>query len=223
MNLEEFEHLAQESVGEQHAAALNLDAGDVVLGGHGLDFPVFEVVVDDGAWCRGIHRVEQAYGHSGELGRLDTCGMEYLGTEVGQLGCLLEVQLAHGLGVVHDAGVVVVHAVDVGPYLDFLGLQGGAQEAGGVVGPSAQQVVNLAVGVAADEALCDIERVVGIVLEYRGYARLDVVEVRFGILVRAHDVERIEQDGFHVHLQQQVGHHVGADDFALCQDYLLLE
>ena len=49
VGLEYLEYLAHEAGGEEHAAGHDLDDGDVVLGGDGLDFAALHLVVDDGA------------------------------------------------------------------------------------------------------------------------------------------------------------------------------
>ena len=87
--------------------------------------------------------------------------MQYLGTEVSQLGGLFEMEVTHGRGALDYAGIVVVEAVDVGPYLYLFCLDGGSDDAGGVVGPAALQVVDFFPGVEADKALGQIEVGVG--------------------------------------------------------------
>ena len=118
---------------QQHAAALNLDADDVFLGSYGLDLSVLELVVDGGSGRFGIHGVEQANGYTGELGGLDAGGMQDLCAEIGEFGRFFKVELTNGLGVLYHARVVVVHAVDVCPYLDFLCLDGCTDKTGCVV------------------------------------------------------------------------------------------
>ena len=54
--------------------------------------------------------------------------MQNLSTEVGQLGSFLEVQLVNGLGLVNDTRVVVVHAVNICPYLNLLSIQGSTNQ-----------------------------------------------------------------------------------------------
>ena len=83
--------------------------------------------------------------------------MEYLGSKVCQLGCLLKVKVAYGLGLVNYTGIVVVHAVNIGPDLNLIGLDGGTQDGCGVVAASALQVVDVSLIVAADKALGDID------------------------------------------------------------------
>ena len=79
--------------------------------------------------------------------------------------------------------------------MDLLGLDGSTDEAGCVVGTASEQIVHLAIGIAADEALGDVYLAVGVDLQGLQAAFADVVEVGLGILVCADDVECIEQDG----------------------------
>ena len=149
--------------------------------------------------------------------------MQDLGTEVGQLGSLFKVQLVHGLRLVHHSGIVVVHAVDVGPYLYFLGIDGGTDERGRVVAAAALQVVNLSVGIAADESLGDVHLVLALFLQNGRQLVLDVDGVWLGILVGAHEVERVQQHHVDALLLHVVRHEVGRDHLALCHDALLLK
>lgn len=82
--------------------------------------------------------------------------MQNLCAEVSKLGSFFEVELTYSLGLLNHARVVVVHTVDIGPYLNLLGRQSRSDERSREVATAAQQVVYLAVSVAADESLCDI-------------------------------------------------------------------
>ena len=146
-----------------------------------------------------------------------------LGAEVGQLGGFVEVELTHGHGAFHDAGIVVVHAVDVGPDLYLVGLEGGAQQTGGVVAAAAQQVVDVAVGVAADEALRDVDLIALVLFHHPAALLADEGGVGLCVFVRAHHFECGQQDGLDAALEQVVGHHVGGHQLALCQHDFLLE
>lgn len=148
--------------------------------------------------------------------------MEDFGTEVGELGGFFEVELAQGGGVFDEARVVVVHAVDVGPYLYLLAAEHGADEAGGVVGTATLQVVDGTCVVAADEALRDIEVVAGVRAEGFLQVFADVVEVGLAFDVGAHEVECGDEAYLDALFAQVVGHHVGTHDFALCEDHLLI-
>ena len=149
--------------------------------------------------------------------------MQYLSTEVGKLCRFLEVELAHGFRVLHEARVVVVHAVDVGPNLYLLGIDSSSEQAGTIVAAAPLEVVYLAVCVAADKALSQIDLVAGIGLEHLGSLFLDVVHVRLGILVGADDVECVDEQRLYPTFLQVIGDHVGAYYLALSQDDLLLE
>ena len=106
-------------------------------------------------------------------------------------------KLTHGLRFVYDARVVVVHAVDIRPYLDFLTLYRCSDETGRIVRTAALQVVHLAVCVTADEALCDVNLVSGVGCQQFVDLLFDVIEIRFGIFVRTHKVECRQQDSLY--------------------------
>ncbi len=76
----------------------------------------------------GFHSVEQTHGYIIELGREHTGGVENLGTEIGKLGGLFIMKLTHGRCSLDKSGVVVVHAVDVGPNFNFLGFNSCSDE-----------------------------------------------------------------------------------------------
>ena len=132
-------------------------------------------------------------------------------------------QLMNGFRMVYHARVVVVHAVDVCPYLDFLGVDGSAHERGGVVRTTTVQVVDLTVSIAADEALGDIYLSPLIVSEQSVQLLTDVGGVWLRVLVSAHEVECVQQYHVDALLFHVVGHHVGRQHLSLCHDALLLE
>lgn len=84
--------------------------------------------------------------------------------EIGQFGSFLKAELAHGTGSFHKAGIIVVHPVDVCPYLYFVGMQAGTDDAGRVVGTAALEVGHMPFGIEADEALRDVYVVVACLL-----------------------------------------------------------
>lgn len=84
---------------------------------------------------------------------------------------------------VYYARVIVMHSVDVGPYLYFLSVYSGTYERCCVVAAAPLQIVYLAVGVAADEALSDVNLLSFVLPEY-------VVELLFDVLRRAHHFYR---------------------------------
>ena len=50
--------------------------------------------------------------------------MQNLGTEVSQLGSLLEMQLMNGSSLVNHSRVIIVHAVNIRPDLNLLSIEG---------------------------------------------------------------------------------------------------
>ena len=130
--------------------------------------------------------------------------------------------VVHGGGMIDHAGVVVVHAIDVGPDLDLLSPDGGAYERSGIVGTSTLEVVYIPCGVAADKALGDVE--VGLLLlqhvtEMVGYVR----NVRLSRRVQAHEIEGGKEHYVLALLLQVEREHVGGHDLSLGQDFLLLD
>lgn len=92
-----------------------------------------------------------------QLGRQDAGRVQDLGPEVSQFGSFFEMQVADRRCLFNDARIVVVHTVDVCPYLDFFRTDSRTDQRGAVVAAATLQVVDLAVSIAADVALCDEE------------------------------------------------------------------
>ena len=118
-----------------------------------------------------------------------------------QVGCgFVKVQVPYGAGLFHNPGVVVVHAVNVGPDLDFVGPDGGAHQGCRVIAAAALEVVHLAVGVAADIPLREEQFARGL---HQGQQMLpDVGLVRFPLVVQLHEIQRRQQDHVHTLLLQ---------------------
>ena len=173
--LEDFEHLAQETCSKEHARRLDLDGSNVVLSCNSLDLALQQHIVDNSAFSLRVESVLKAYWDTGKLGWLHTCWVQNLGTKVSQLGSLLKVELTYCLCIAYDTRIVVVHSVDVGPNLDFLGRKSGTNERGCEVASATQKIVHLAISVAADEALCDINLVTLILLQDGAELLLDVL------------------------------------------------
>ena len=146
--------------------------------------------------------------------------MEDLGTEVGQLGRLIVVECPHRSGVLHDTRVVIVHPVDVGPYLNLLGIEDGANDGGGVVAAAALEVVHLGVGIEADVSLSEEERLRRVVGHRLQEAVLYAWKVRLAILVGADEVESAQPDRIFPLLPEVELHHPHGDNLALTQDLL---
>ena len=126
--LENLEHLTQEAVGQKHAARLDANRGNAILGGDGLDLVQFGLVAHQRTRSLRVHRIQQTHGDVVHTCWSDAGGVQDLGTEIGKLGSLVKVELAHRLGVSHHARVVVVHTVDVGPDLNLFGTDSGTDD-----------------------------------------------------------------------------------------------
>ena len=85
-------------------------------------------------------------------GRADRARVEHLGAEVGQLLGLVVADLGDDAGVGDLARVGGEDAGHVGPDLDLVGVERGAEEGGAVVGAAAAERGRRAVRGAADEA-----------------------------------------------------------------------
>ena len=132
-------------------------------------------------------------------------------------------QVTHGRSLIHDARVVVVHAVNVCPNLYLGSIDGSANQRSGVVASTPLQVINLTVCVAADEALRDVDVSIRMQLQLDLQLLLDIYRVRFGILVCPHEFQSWQQHGVHPALLQVEVHHAGGNQFALGKDDLFLE
>ena len=208
VRLKYLEHLTQETCGQEHSAGLDLDGNDVVLGGHGFDLAVFGGIGDGGSLSFGVHRVQQPDRNSCVLGRLNACRMQNLGTEVGQLGGFLKLQLVNGLSLFDHSRVVVMHTVNVSPYLDFLSADGCTDKRCRIVGTATLQIVNFTVSIAADEALGDINLLTLVLGHDSREFLFDIDGVGFGILVCTHEIEGVKQYGLDSLFLHVVHHHV---------------
>ena len=154
--LEYLEDFAEEAAGPKHTARLNLYCRDVVLGCNCLNLSTNENIIDDCSLSLRVHGVLQADRNPGIFGRLNACRMKYLSAKVSKFWSLLEVQLAHCLGLVDDTWVVVVHSVNVGPYLNLVCVDSCSDKRCCVVRPTTLKVVYLTVSVSADKALGNV-------------------------------------------------------------------
>ena len=149
--------------------------------------------------------------------------MQNFGSEVCKLGSLFEVELSYGFGLVHHTWVVVVHAVDICPYLYFLRAGCRSDKRSRIVASSALQVVHLAIGVAADKALRDIHLALRCFRKHGVQFFFDILCVRLPVLVCTHKVEGREQGCLYSAFLEIVDHHVGTHYLALCHDAFLFE
>ena len=149
--------------------------------------------------------------------------MQNLGSEVCQLSSLLEVQLVNRLCAINHAWVVVVHTVDISPDLNLVSSDSSTNQRCSIVGTTTLQVVDLAISVATDEALSEVNLSTLVLLHQCSQLLLDVNRIGLCVLVSTHKVERVEQHGLDANLVHVVNHHVGRDNLALSHDALLLE
>ena len=148
--------------------------------------------------------------------------MENLGSEITQLSSLVEMQMPYGRGPFHHPGVVVVHTVYIGPYLNLLDSESSSDKGCRVVGSSAEQIVHLSVQVAADKALGQIQIRAFEVLDYLCKPGLDVLAVGLTLGVGFHEIEGIQKGGLVSLLKQVIVHHMGRKELSLGYDELLL-
>ena len=123
----------------------------------------------------------------------------------------------------NDTRIVVVHTVDVCPYLNFFRTDSRADQRGAVVAASTLQVVDLSVSVSADIALCDEEVCILMFVQQLNELFFNVHGIRLGVLVRTHVIQCRNQNRVDAAFVQVEVHHAGGDQFALSQDNLFFE
>ncbi len=84
-------------------------------------------------------------------------GMQYLGSEIGQLGGFVEAHARHAASIRTESWIGGHDAVHVGPDLDPLGVQAGADDRGAEIGAAATQRGGNAVSRRADKSAHDRE------------------------------------------------------------------
>ena len=108
-----------------------------------------------------------------------------------------------------------MHAVDIGPDLDLIDLEGSTDEGSGIVATASLEVVDVAEGITTDIALGDEEPcTLGCSLDELLQMGLDIGFVGLSLLVRAHVFEGGEAYGFDPSVGQMAEHHRRAQEFA---------
>ena len=139
-----------------HGGGRQRDERDVVDGGDTLDHPL---VLPAGPGLADERtrrlRVEGVLDPDGNL--LLAYGIQggrihHLGAEVTQFGGFLVGQFVDDVGRLDNAGIGGHEAIDIGPNLQYRGVQGRCEDAGGVVGTAAAQGDDVTGAVAGDEA-----------------------------------------------------------------------
>ncbi len=93
------------------------------------------------------------------------------------------------VGVVDDARIVVVHSVDVGPYLHFVRVDRRAHQRRAVIAAAASEVVDFASVVRTDETLRHVESI--LVGRYRSQRFPQTASIYFPVFVGHHEVGRV--------------------------------
>ena len=140
-----------------------------------------------------IHCIQQTYRDIGIFSRLNAGRVQNFCTEVSHLGCFFKMQLANRGSLVDNARVVVVHSVNICPYLDFGSIHGCTNQGSCVIAATTLQVIDLAISVAADETLCDINIHIRIKFELCLQFLLNIYRVRFCVLVSTHEFQSRKQ------------------------------
>lgn len=165
----------------------------------------------------GVHRVLKQHGYPVILAGLNRSRVQDFRAEIGQLGRLVETHRPDRTGVVYETGVVVVHAVDVGPYLYLGRLDGRSHQRRAVIAPPSAEIVDPALRVGTNETLSDEKRAV--VTGDAGQCPADAFRVDLFSGILDHEVGRVQafglQSGF-----LQVGRENGrSQQLALCYDF----
>src|ERR1035437_2506042 len=152
--VEDVEDGLHVAVGHQHAAGDDIDDGELLFDGDGLEGTLAGRGErgDAGALAGGVAAVEDENRNVPFDGGEDGGRVQDLGAEVGQLGGFLEADDLDAEGLGADAGVGGHDAVDVGPDFDGLGLERAADKGAGEVGAAAAEGGGDAGQVGGDEA-----------------------------------------------------------------------
>ena len=116
-----------------------------------------------------------------------------------------------------------MHAIDVGPDLNFLGIQHRTDNRGCVVAAATFQIVNIAESIAAYISLSDINIGIRVHIHQSAKASGYILHVGLAVAVRTHIIQCRDQDGVYAAFVQVEVHHTGRDQFALCQDNFFFE
>ena len=129
--------------------------------------------------------------------------------------------MPHGRCAFDHTRVVVVHAVNIGPNLDFLRTGCRTDERSSVVTAASLEVVHLRMGIAADITLRQVD--IGLPgkerLQVGGY----IILVRFPVDVRPHELQCGNEQDIHPLFLQIEFHHAGGDELSLRQNHPLLK
>ena len=124
---------------------------------------------------------------------------------------------------INDTRVIIVHTVDIGPYLDFGSIDSCTDQRSGIVASTTLQIVYFSVSVAANVSLCDVNLSTGMQFQLHLKFLLNIYRIGLRILIGTHIFQSRKQNGLHTTLLQVIVHHGSRDQFSLCQNHFLLK
>ena len=139
--------------------------------------------------------------------------MQYLRSEIGEFGRFIEIHPPDGECPLHVPRVVVVHAVDIGPYLYLAGTERRSYQGGTVIAAAATEVIEPTVRPGTDETLRNIIHTLSSI----GH-RLPQHSAVHAHLAAVHESRGMEQFGPTAALFHIKGKEGRSQQFALCDD-----
>src|SRR5690606_17858402 len=68
---------------------------------------------------------------------------------------IFKTQVGNGSGALNDPRIVIMHTIDIGPYLYFVCTDGSTDERRRIITPSSSEVIDFAESIPTDISLCD--------------------------------------------------------------------
>ena len=124
---------------------------------------------------------------------------------------------------VDNTRIVVVHPVNIRPYLYLLSIDSRPDQGSAVVAPSPLQIVDITVCIPTNKSLGDKDRRIGMLIQQSNQLLSDINGVRFPVGSDTHEVQRWQKDRLNPLLLQVKIHHAGGDQFSLRQYHLLVK
>ena len=157
MAVERFEDRAQEAVGEEHARSSHIDDGDAFFGCDGFeDILALRGASGDARTFAGrVTGVEDVDRNIFLDGGQHRRGVQDFRAEVREFGSFVEADDFDAPRFGTDSRIGGEDAIDVGPDLDTVGAQAGADDGGGEIGAAAADGGGDSGAIRADEAAHD--------------------------------------------------------------------
>ena len=195
------------------------DAGDRCAAGSLADLAV---VVDEGSGVLGMEGAADQQRNAVAPRRRHGRRIDHLGAEVREFEHLFVAQSRDRQGILHAPGVGRHDARNVGPDLDPLGVERGAEERGGEVGAAASQGRRLTVRTASQETGHHLQRGSGPEVREVGGDRLQgplqIDDCGLERAVRRHQGTRVTSLGWQALSAQGGGEEPGRQEFAVADD-----